>query len=255
MENVRLRKLIKLKSKWNGRYGARKLVAQPNFKQYKIFDENLVAIHLYQTHVMLDKPIAIGMSILDISKVLMYEFFYDNLKLNYGSNIQMLYTDTDSFILEVFTNCFYADMLKDIKNYDTSNFPENNKYGMPSANMKVPGVFKDELRGKIMTEFVGLRSKMYCVKTGKIEKMKKAKGVKKIVLEKSITFDHYIECIKENCTVYCNQNRIQSKNHEVFSINQSKIALSAKDNKRYILDDNIETLPWGHRLIPSSKNQ
>lgn len=250
MENIRLRLLIKLKSKWDGRYGARNLIAQPNFKRYKIFDEHLVAVHLNQTHMMLDKPIAIGMSILDISKVLMYDFYYSYLKVKYGSNVQMLYTDTDSFILEVLTDSFYDNMILDIDKYDTSDFAEDNVYKIPRVNKKVPGLFKDELNGEIMTEFVGLRSKMYCVKVAGIEKMKKAKGVKKNVLKKTITFENYMDCIQENCTFTRNQNSIRSKNHIVYTIKQSKMVLSAKDNKRYILSNNIETLPWGHYDIP-----
>lgn len=246
MENVRSRVDIKLKSSWNGRYGARKLVAQPNFKRYTIFDENLVAIHLNHTHILMNKPIIIGMSILDLSKVLMYNFYYNHIKRKYGQNVEMVYTDTDSFILEVVTDCFYTDMLQNLDKYDTSDYSENNIFNLPRVNKKVPGLFKDELNGDIMTEFVGLRSKMYCVKSRGVEKMKKAKGVKKYVLKKSITFEDYMRCIHQNCTVIREQHSIRSKKHTVFTVKQSKIALSAMDNKRFILEGNIRTLPWGH---------
>lgn len=253
MENMRKRTAIELKTKWTGRYGARKLISKPNFKKYTIFDENLIAVELGQNEIMMDKPIAIGMAILDLSKVLMYRFYYNHLKEKYGKNIEMLYTDTDSFILEVKTDCFYSDMLLDLDKFDTSDFPVPNQFNIPRVNKKIPGLFKDENNSKIMTEFVGLRSKMYCVKTEGVVKMKKAKGVKKYVLEKSISFDDYMNCIHNNCTISRSQNTFRSKKHTVFTVKQTKIALSPFDNKRYILDDNIHTLPWGHYKIVSDQ--
>lgn len=249
MENVRARVDIKLKSKWEGRYGARKLVALPNFKKYSYFDKDLIAIELNKTSIVMNKPIAIGMSILDISKVLMYDFYYNHLKFVYGEDVELVYSDTDSFILEINTQCFYTDMKNHLHKYDTSDYTDGNVYDIPRKNKKIPGLFKDELNGIIMTEFVGLRSKMYSVRAGGIEKMKKAKGVKRYVLKKTITFDDYVDCIKNNCSVIRNQNSFRSKNHTVFSIKQVKVALNPFDNKRFILEDNICTLPWGHYAL------
>lgn len=240
---------IRLKTKWEGRFGARKLIALPNFKRLNIFDDDLVAIHMNKTKILMDKPIIIGMAILDISKVLMYDFFYNHIKIKYGENVKMLYTDTDSFILEVHTECFYSDIKVDIEKYDTSDFAEDNIYNIPHRNKKVPGVFKDELNGQIMTEFVGLKSKMYSIRVNNIDKMKKAKGVKKYVLNNKISFDDYMTCIRENCSIVRSQNSFQSKQHTVFSVKQRKVALSSADNKRYVLENNIDTLPWGHYSI------
>lgn len=251
MENVRTRCDISLKCKYGGRYGTRKLLAMPNFKKFTIFDEDLVAIHMNKVKVTMDKPIIIGMSILDISKVLMYDFYYNHMKQKYGENVEMLYTDTDSFILEVETDCFYSDMKADLSKFDTSDFAPDNRFDMPLVNKKVPGLFKDELNGEILTEFVGLRSKMYCVRADRIEKMKKAKGVKKYVLKKSLTFDDYVNCIKNNCSIVRNQNTFRSKKHNVFSVTTTKVALSPLDNKRHVTCDNITTLPWGHYKVPS----
>lgn len=250
MENMRSRVDIQLRTTWDGRYGIRKMVSKPHFKRYQIFDENLAAIELNQIRIRMNKPIIVGMAILDSSKVLMYDFYYGHIKPNYGQNVEMLYTDTDSFILQVKTDCFYTDMKQNLNRYDTSDYSENNMFNMPLVNKKIPGLFKDEMNGEIMTEFVGLRSKMYCVRCGKKEE-KKAKGVKKCVLKKSITFKHYMKCIKQNVTIRGVQNTIRSKNHNVFTIRQEKILLSPADNKRYILLDNIETLPWGHYKIPN----
>lgn len=281
MENVRSRAEIKLRTKWDGRYGLRSYVAKPNFKKYKIFDEEFAAVEMNKTHVVMEKPITVGMSILDISKVLMYDFYYGHLKKKYGDNIEMLYTDTDSFVIDVKTDCFYTDMINDIEKYDTSDYAESNEYGMPRVNKKIPGLFKDELNGQIFTEFVGLRSKMYTAKIRKQENdekeknkeeekeedkmeteevkrenkqndlLKKAKGIRKCILKKTVSFKDYMDCIEQNCCVVRKQNSIRSRKHQVYTITQTKVALSPYDNKRYILDGNIDTLPWGHYQIPN----
>lgn len=197
----------------------------------------------------MDKPISVGMSVLDISKVLMYEFYYNHIQAKYGEKVKMMYTDTDSFVLEVKTDCFFSDMRETIEMYDTSDFPEPNVYNIPHHNKKVPGKFKDELNGRILSEFVGLRSKMYAIRVDNEDQIKKAKGVKKYVLNKKISFADYLGCIQENCTIIKSQNTFQSKKHSVFSVSQKKIVLSPMDNKRYITENNIDTLPWGHYSI------
>lgn len=164
MENIRSRADIRLVSKWGGRYGARMLIARPNFKRCTIFDDELVAIELQRTHLLMNKPIIIGMSILDVSKLTMYSFLYDFIKPKYNSKSRVAYTDTDSFILEIETDDIYKDISNDIDMFDTSDYPYPNEYGIELKNKKVPGKFKDELNGKILTEFVGLRAKCYAVR-------------------------------------------------------------------------------------------
>lgn len=135
--------------------------------------------------------------------------------------------------------------------YDTSDYPPDNIFNMPLVNKKVPGLFKDELKSAIMTEFVGLRSKMYSVRADGIDEMRKAKGVKKYILNKKIAFKDFLNCIENNCTLVMGQNSIRSKLHTVFSVRQEKVALSPFDSKRYILENKIDTLPWGHYKIPN----
>lgn len=208
MENIRSRVDIKLKSYWHGRYGAAELFAQPNFKRMKIFDEDLVAIEMSQIELKMNKPIAIGMSVLDISKVVMCDFHYNYMKPKYGENVELLYTDTDSFIYKILCNDFYEDMKKDIHKYDTSDYTSESACIMPKVNKKVPGLMKDENNGKVMTEFVGLRSKMYGIRVNNRDGIKKAKGVKGYVLKKSVRFDDYLECIRTNCVLSLDQNSI-----------------------------------------------
>lgn len=241
MESMRGRVDIKLRTSWEGRFGARKLICQPNFKRWTAFDTNFVAIHMNHTKIVMNKPISIGMAVLDISKVLMYDFYYNFLKPKYGYNIEMMYTDTDSFILDVQTNCFYTDMKVDVdERYDTSDYAENNAYGIPRKNKKKPGYFKDELNGKIMTEFVGLRSKMYAFKCdGIANDTKKAKGVKKYVLKNSIQFSDYVNSALRKSVISRSQNTFRSKKHCVYSVKQEKIALSPFDDKRFVLENNL----------------
>jgi hypothetical protein len=251
MENVRMRCEIKLKSEWEGRFGTKNLIAAPNFKKSTIFSENLVAVEMEKMEILMNKPIIIGMAVLEISKLCMYDFHYNYMKPKYNDKCEILYTDTDSFVYE-FTDVhdIYEEMKVDLQqHYDTSDYPQPNVYNIPSVNKKIPGLMKDENNGRIMTEFVGLRAKMYSVRVNGVDAMKKAKGVKRYVLKKDICFEDYLKCINENCIITKPQNSIRSKSHNVFSIIQNKIALSPFDDKRYILENNIDTLPWGHYSI------
>jgi hypothetical protein len=249
MENVRSRVDIQLKSKWEGRYGACTLISRPNFKKRKIFSEDLVAIEMSKVEILMNKPIAIGMSVLDISKLKMYNFHYNYMIPKYGGNCEVLYTDTDSFIYKISCDDFYSDMKKDLHHYDTSDYGANNLHQMPLKNKKVPGLMKDENNGKCMTEFVGLRSKMYSVRVDGEDAIKKAKGVKKYILSNHIVFNDYLNCVQNNDVIHKTQNTIRSKLHNVYSIEQNKIVLSPHDDKRCILENNIDTLPWGHYKI------
>lgn len=247
MENVRKRVDVKLKMKWSGRHGIANLIAKPNFKKRTIFDDELVAVEMNKTEILMAKPIVVGMAILDISKTLMYNFHYNNMIPLYGEDCKLLYTDTDSFIYQINGNRdVYEDMKTNLAWYDTSDYPIDNQFNIPRANKKVPGLFKDENSGEIMTEFVGLRAKMYSVRVKAHDTIKKAKGVKSYVVKKHLKFDDYVECLNQNIIKIGNQNMIRSKLHNLYTINQSKILLSPNDDKRHIEPNRIDTLPWGH---------
>ena len=111
----------------------------------------------------MNKPIYIGMSILDISKKLMYEFWCDYFNPKYGGRTKLCYMDTDSFVTHIKTEDFYKDIVNDVeRQFDTSNYDENDKRPLLiGMNKKVIGLFKDELGGKIMEEFCALRAKTY----------------------------------------------------------------------------------------------
>lgn len=161
-ENKRLRSDIRLITKWDGRVGGRNLNARPNLKKCKVFDENLASIEIYKSHILIDRPIIVGMCILEISKVLMYKFLYNYLP-KYGQNVAVIYTDTDAFIIELKTNDAYADIRNDPDEFDTWDYPPDNIFGIKRHNNMVVGKLKDELKGKIASESVGIRSKCYTV--------------------------------------------------------------------------------------------
>ncbi|XP_051157441.1 uncharacterized protein LOC127279246 [Leptopilina boulardi] len=250
MENVRKHVDIKLVTKWEGRYGAEALIAKPNFHSRAIFNENLVAVELRKMEVLMNKPLYVGLTVLDVSKTLIYDFHYDYMLKKYDEKkLKLLYTDTDSLIYEIKCSDIYADMKDDIHKFDTSDYPVNNVYNIPQANKKILGMMKDECCGKIVTEFVGLRSKMYSVRVENQDFIKKAKGVKAGVVKKSISFDDYVYCLRNVNMQSRTQYTIRSKLHKVQTVKQTKIALSPFDDKRYLLSNSTDTLAWGHCKI------
>ncbi|XP_021001758.2 uncharacterized protein [Parasteatoda tepidariorum] len=242
MENIRRRVNIRL---CTSSKQVSKLIAKPNFEHRTIFSENLMAVHMKKTKIHFSKPIQIGMVILEASKILMYSFHYETMKETYGSNIRLMYTDTDSFIYEVQTSDMYADIKNNINLYDTSDYDINNIYNIPLINKKVLGKMKDENKGRIMSEFIGLKSKMYAYKTEE-KTEKRLKGIKKQTLKNKITFHDYFDCLFSKKNLYAEMNFIRSKHHNIHSVHQNKLALSFNDEKRHILEDGITTLAHGH---------
>ena len=139
----------------------------------------------------MNKPIYLGLCILEISKIIMYEFWYDYVKNKYGNKARLCYMDTDSFVINIKTNDFYEDISQDVnERFDTSNYTFDRP--LPKGiNKKVIGLMKDELGGDIITEFVALRPKTYSYITNDFTdftELKKAKGTKKCVVKKMLRF-------------------------------------------------------------------
>ena len=154
MDNLRKRISVKLV---NNATDYVKCISKPSFVSQKIFSKNFVAIHEIKPVLTLNKSVYVGFSILDLNKLLMYEFHYKYIKSKFDA--KLLFTDTDSLVYEIKTEDVYEDFYEDKNLFDFSSYPLNLKFFDP-INKKVIGKMKDEFKGK-KCEFVGLKSKMY----------------------------------------------------------------------------------------------
>ena len=221
MENIRKHRDIKLVT--TDKKGS-KLVSEPNYHTINLISEDLSIIDIKKAKVKMNKPIYLGLSILEISKMLMYELWYDYMKPKYNDNAKLCFKDTDSFIMNIKTNNFYEDIANDVENryfkylkyLDTSNYEVNRP--LPTGkNKNVIGLMKDELGGKIITEFVTLRPKTYSFFTDDDKEDKKAKGTKKCVIKKMIKFNDYKKCLLNDEVIIKSQQRFTSKKHDVYT--------------------------------------
>ena len=229
MENVRKHRDIKLVTTDKRR---NQLVSEPNYRTIKWFSENLLAIEMKKTKIKMNKPVYLALSILEISETLMYEFWYDYIKPKYIDNAKLCYMDTDSFIMHVKIEDFYKNIADDVeKRFDTSNY-ECDRPVPTGKNKKVIGLMKDELGGKIMTEFVVLRPKTYSYLTGDCKEDKKAKGTKKYVIKRRLKSNDYKDCLLNNEIILKSQQRFKSNRHDVYTEEINKIPLSSNDDKR-----------------------
>ena len=188
------------------------------------------------------------MSILDISKTLMQDFYYNYIKKKYKNKAQLLFTDTDSFTYEIKTKDIYEDFWKDRSKFDSSDYPEDSKF-YDKSNKKVIGKFKDEAAGQITNEFVGLRDTMYSYIKENGEINKTAKGIKKIAIKKNINHTDYKNKLFNGTQMYHRMKTIRSDHHIIGSYELNKVSLSCFDDKRYLHDDGINSYAYGHRLI------
>ena len=228
MLNIRKHRDIKLVTTNKKRT---KLVSEPNYHTINLISEDLSIIEMKRTKVKMNKPIYLGLSILEISKILMYEFWYDYMKPKYNDNVRLCYMDTDSFVMHIKTYDFYKDIPSDVEcKFDTSNYEV--KRSLPiGKNEKVIGLMKDELGGEIITEFIALRLKTYSYLTDNDKIDKKAKGTKKCVIKKMIKFDDYKKCLLNDKVILKSQQWCISTKHDVYTENVNKIALSNDDDK------------------------
>ena len=180
VENLRKHrdiKLVTIESRRNY------LVSELNYHT-KFFAENLLATEMKKTQITMNKPVYLGLSILDLSKTVMYEFWYDYVKPKYGENAKLCYMDKGSFIVHVKPDDIYKDIAEDVDTrFDTSNF-ETDRPLPKGENKKVIGLMKNELGGQIMKEFVGLRAKTYSYLKDNNDEDKKRKRHKKVCHKK-----------------------------------------------------------------------
>ena len=221
MENVRKQRDVKLiitNKKRN------QLASEPNYHSTKWFSENLLAIT--------NKSVYLGLSILEI-------------KPKYQNNMKLCYMDTESFIIHIKAAGFYECIANDVeKTFDTSNYEVNRP--LPTGkNKKAIGLTKDELGGKIMTEFATLRSKTYSYLMDDGNSDKKAKGTKKCVIKRRLKLDDYKNCLIKDEIILKSQQRFKSETDNVYTEEIIKVALSSNDGKRLQTFDRITSYPYG----------
>ena len=197
-----------------------------------------------KTVIKANKPIYLGLAILSIIQTKMYEYWYDDMKTKYGVRVKLCYMDTDSFIMNIKTEDFYKDIANDVEEkYDTSKY--NCKRPLPiGKDKKVIGLMKDELGVKIMKNFIGLKPKCYATLTDDDKIDKKARGTKKCVIKRCITFDNYEESVKQKKKILRLHQRFKSEGYSVCTEVVNKVALSFDDDKRLMSYDGIKTYPY-----------
>ena len=245
MENIRKHRNIKLvmtEKKYL------KTVMKPNFKSGVLFGENLMGCEMGKIKVMMKKPVYLGQAILDLSKIIIYEFHYDYIVPKYDlEKLKLCYMDMDSLVYEIKTEDFYADIADDVPaRFDTSGYCPNRPLPV-GLNKKVIGLMKDELGGKVMTEFVALRPKLYSYKKLDGLEDKKCKGIKKYIVKKTLTCEDYKTCLFNDSTEYRSQPILSSSKHEVHTIEVNKVTLNRDDDKRISRKDRISTFARGHK--------
>ena len=249
VENVRKRSNIKLIS------DAKKLVrlvGKASYKRSQIINSDLVMVENAKEKICLCKPIAIGCAILEIAKLIMYEFYYDCLLPKFGvDKLHLCFTDTDSLICHVETEDLHADLQSISHWLDTSNFDRDHPL-FSETNRRALGKFKSETADSLAYEFCGLRSKMYSLATADDTKcFLKAKGVPKMYVKKNVRHEQYLHVLNHWNVTKCKFRAFRSRNHNIVTVELSKICLSCIDDKRYLLHDAVHSLAYGHCKIPS----
>ena len=233
------------------------LASEPNYHSTKHISVDLLIMEVKKRGIYMNKPIYLGQVILDIGKMLLYEFWYDYLIPKYDDKIKLCYMGTDSFIIYVETEDFFKYISNHVnKWFDTSNYSKDiNRPLEKGKNKKVIGKFKDELGGLIMSKFCALRSKAYAFLIDGFNDIdyekhniinKKAKGTKKCVIKNKITFNDYVNVLFSGINLLRSQYSFRRRFHEIYTEKINKIALSSNDDKRIQCVHQITTYPYGY---------
>ena len=239
MENIRKHRNIKLVTTEEKYLHT---VMKPNFKSGVLFGENLMGCEMGKIKVVMNKLVYLGQAILDLSKIVMYEFHYDYIVPKYGlEKLNLCYMDTDSLVYDIKTEDFYEDIANDVEaRFDSNGYSKTNFRPLPiGLNKKVIGLMKDKLGGMIMTEFLALRPKLYSYKKVDGSEDRKCKRIKKCVVKKTITFEDYKTCLFSDSTEYRSQLMFRSAKHEVHTIEVNKVALNRDNDKMISRKDGI----------------
>ena len=227
MENLKKRVDVKLVT---NEKKLDKLTSKPTYVSSKIFNRNLMAVHKIKETLTLNRPAYVCMCILDLSKTLMYDFHNNYIKKKYNDRAKLLFTDTDSLTYEIETVDAYKDFWTDKDMFDNSDYPENSPYYC-NTNKKIIGKFKDEACGIPITEFKGLKSKMYSYVKDNEKGGETAKGIKKNVINNNITHEDYKRTLLNEEQMHHKMKTISSQRHQLGSYEINKVSLSCFDDK------------------------
>ena len=220
----------------------------PLYKGHCVLSDDIVVVYSQQMKVKLNRPYAVGFSILELSKNHMYKSWYGFIQRVLGeNNVSVVLSDTDSLLLHVTgkTRTETLDLLRPCM--DFSNYPKNH-HRYSEIRKGIPGFFKDESKGHFITESIGLRSKCYALNVTDYQHKNRehvvCKGITKAGRNK-LTLNTFRNVVLGCDKVYSKTSVIRSKKHDVFTQNINKIALTNTDDKRYILSCGIHTIPYG----------
>ena len=240
---------------------AHKLIAKPQYKGFRVLDEDVTLVQTLKKIVTLSKPILCGFTILENAKCIMGDFWYNVLKPKYGDSIKLILSDTDSFIYAVYTNDGYADLYGLREHMDLAGYSDSGPLAKfkDLTNKKVPGKFSDEKPTEVIKEVIALKPKMYSLLTQSLECFKEhdcssfcltnhsvtAKGISRAA-QRNISHQDYKNVLEKSEVTSCVNRSIRSFNRELFTIEVKKQALSSFDDKKFILDNGVTTLSYGH---------
>ena len=233
MENLRKRINVRLV---NNEKDFLKYTSRPTYITHKIFGKDYAAIHEIKPVLILNKPIYVGFTVLELSKWLMYDFHYNFIKKHF--DVELLFTDTDSLTYEIKSEDVYEEYFKHKHLFDFSNYSEDWKF-FDHANKKVIGKMKGESEGKIIGEFIEGTSMMDSMKNIDGKDSNTAKGVN-IVTE----FNEFIDTLFNKKIIRHKMRRIQGKKHKMGTYKINKTSLSWFDDKRFVLNNGIHTLAY-----------
>ncbi|KAL0839583.1 hypothetical protein ABMA28_016273 [Loxostege sticticalis] len=225
------------------KHGGHSLMGRADYHSHAVISEKLLAIQLNKTKRQFNTPLYIGISVYELSKAHMYEFHYNFMKKQKKLKPKLLYTDTDSFIYQIFTDDYYSEILDSVdERFDTSDYPEDSII-FSQENKKRVGYFKDEMNGDVVKEFVALRPKVYMIES-KNKTIVKAAGVPKDF--QKFTIDDYKRCLYKQEKIYKVMTRIKPVGYDIYTQEYGKVVLSPAYSNRHVLDNFIDTLPFGH---------
>ena len=251
MENVKRRMKMELTSNADR---CKVLIQKPTFHSLHIFQSDFVGVQYKKPQVLLNKPVYLGFTILELSKMHMYDFHYNYMLKSFGlESLKLLYTDTDSFIYKIWHENYQNIMKELLDLFDFSNLDSTHPL-CNNNNHKVMGKFKDEAAGKKIKEFIALRPKMYSILFDSGEVMKRVKGVHRTSVN-SMFHSEFKDVLLNSKQTYALYNTIRSFKHQVYTVEEHKLALSPFEDKRWLYPNGVRSLAYGNCKIRSRKRK